>query len=94
MSTFQPRRGLALVVPVQKSASESVQSKNGLLLPSQDVKETLVRGKILVVDDPEGNFKNGDKVLISPDNIIGEFNSDSGKSIVINVNHILGKVLD
>lgn len=92
MENFQPKKGLALVVHNKPSNSE-VQSKNGLLLPTQEAEETLIRGKIVLVNDPSGYFKDGDEVVVAPDDIIGDFNSIAGKSFLVNTDNILGKVV-
>lgn len=93
MQDFKPRKGLALVLHYKQSPSENVKSKNGLLLPTQEAEETLVRGKIHLVEDPEGYFKSGDQIVVAPDDIIGEFTTDSGNSFIVAVDNILGKVI-
>lgn len=93
MQGFKPRKGLALILQHKQSPSENVKSKNGLLLPTQTAKETILRGKIHIVNDPEDYFKDGDEVVVAPDDIIGEFSTDAGKSFIVEVNNILGKVV-
>lgn len=92
MQDFKPKKGLALVARNKPSTAE-VQSKNGLLLPTQDTEETLVRGKIILVDDPSDHYKSGDNIVVSPDDIIGDFNSSAGKAFLVNVDNILGKIV-
>ena len=93
MQDFEPKKGLALVVRHKQASSENIQSKNGLLLPTQEPEETLVRGKIILVNDPEGYFRDGDEVVVAPADIIGEFVTSSGNSFMIEVDDILGKVV-
>lgn len=92
MTDFQPRKGLALVAFTKQHTPE-VQPKNGLLLPSKPAEETLVRGQIILADDPDNYFRDGDMVVVAPADIIGEFNSDAGASFLINTKDILGKVV-
>jgi hypothetical protein len=92
MPDFQPKKGLALVA-FQKQPSADVQPKNGLLLPTKPTEETLVRGQIILVDDPENYFRDGDMIVVAPADIIGEFNSEAGASFLINAKDILGKVV-
>lgn len=92
MENFQPKKGLALVAH-NKPSNSDVQSKNGLLLPTQEAEETLVRGKIILVDDPSGYFEDGDEVVVAPDDVIGDFNSSAGRSFLVSVDNILGKVV-
>jgi len=94
MQCFVPMPGVVLFRQLELTANSPSKRDSGLLLPTKEAEETLVRGKIEKVNDASGEFQEGDVIALSSADIDGSINLNGATYHTTSIENILGKVID
>jgi co-chaperonin GroES (HSP10) len=88
-----PSVGVLLFKQISLTADSPSKRDSGLLLPSSQKEETIMRGTVLRVNDPENFIKEGEQIVLDPEDVLGTLQTDDGLLHTALVKDILGKVV-
>ena len=92
-SCFMPTEGVVLFRQIALAADAPAKRESGLLLPSTAKEETLMRGVVIRVNDPEDHIKENEQIVLDPEDVLGTIQTEDGLFHTAFIKDILGKVV-